>query len=168
VRENRAYAYPLGWRVTDGHRDRLERDWGQPQAPADATRVEQKRQKTLIITVDDDNVYPREMVSTFVRFSSTLPDAALCFLTGAAPGVGRWPSGLRRARGRADPDGRDLGCGGILMSRALRRRGVQQNAAPRSAFFMDDIWISGHLRGRIRVTSFLRRRPSSVADADCL
>src|SRR5262249_53954025 len=80
LRENRTYTVPVALTrhatitVIDS-----ERDWGPATKLLPMLRAERERPETLIIAVDDDNIYPREMVSTFVHFSSTLPDAALCF-----------------------------------------------------------------------------------------
>jgi len=153
VRENRAYAVPtrLARHPTVTVID-SERDWGPATKLLPMLRVEQERPETLIITVDDDNVYPREMVSTFVRFSLTLPDAALCFRGWRVPPSGRWQDGRAVFGTRVDaPTPMDVitGCGGILVKPRFFDAAVfNYDAAPRSAFFVDDIWISGHLARR--------------------
>jgi hypothetical protein len=153
ARENRAYQIPV-WlaqhpavAVID-----CERDWGPASKLLPALLAERERPDTLIIAVDDDNVYPREMVATFVRFSRKLPHAALCFRGHVVPPSGRWKQ-LRPIFGtRVDvPTRMDIvtGCGGILVKPAFFDQAVfNYESAPPSAFFVDDIWFSGHLARR--------------------
>ena len=153
VRENRTYTVPavLARHPTISILD-SERDWGPATKLLPMLRAERERPETLVIAVDDDNVYPREMVSTFVRWSSTLPDAALCFRGWRVPSSGRWRDGRAVFGTRVDtPTPMDVitGCGGILVKPRFFDAAVfDYDAAPRSAFFVDDIWISGHLARR--------------------
>src|SRR6266705_3226470 len=43
------------------------------------------RRDTLIMVVDDDRVYPRDALETYLHYNKQLPDAALCFRGAAMP-----------------------------------------------------------------------------------
>ena len=129
-----------------------ERDWGPASKLLPALLAERERPDTLVIAVDDDNIYPREMVATFVKFSQRLPDAALCFRGHVVSPAGRW-KGSRAVFGTrvSTPARMDIitGCGGILVKPRFFDGAVfDYRGAPPSAFFVDDVWISGHLARR--------------------
>ena len=88
----------------------------------------------------------------FVRFSQTLPHAALCFRGWRIPPSGRWRDSQTIFGTRVDaPMSVDIitGCGGYLVKPGFFDEEVfDHDAAPPSAFFVDDIWISGHLARR--------------------
>jgi len=44
----------------------------------------------LIMVVDDDRVYPRDALETYLYYSEQLPDAALCFRGAAMPSTLDW------------------------------------------------------------------------------
>ena len=165
VRENRTYTVPaqLSRHPTISVVD-SERDWGPATKLLPTLRAEREGPETVIIAVDDDNVYPREMVSTFVRWSSTLPDAALCFRGWRVPSSGRWRDGRAVFGTRVnEPTPMDVitGCGGILVKPRFFDAAVfDYGAAPRSAFFVDDIWISGHLARR-RIPRYVIPSPAA-------
>ena len=151
VREGKPYRMP-GWladypaiTVIDS-----ERDWGPASKLLPALLAERECPDTLVITVDDDNIYPREMVGTFVTFSQRLPDAALCFRGHVV--AGRWKESRAVFGTRVSaPTRMDIvtGCGGILVKPRFFDGAVfDYDGAPPSAFFVDDIWISGHLARR--------------------
>jgi len=129
-----------------------ERDWGPATKLLPALRAEREHPETLIIVVDDDNIYPREMVSTFVCFSQTLPHAALCFRGRRVPPSARWRDTRAVFGTRVDvPTPMDVvtGCGGYLVKPRFYDDDVfDYHGAPPSAFFVDDIWFSGHLARR--------------------
>ena len=127
-----------------------ERDWGPASKLLPTLLAERERPDTMIIAVDDDNVYPREMVGTFVRFSQRLPDAALCFRGHVVAGGWNESRAVFGTRVSA-PTRMDIvtGCGGILVKPRFFDGAVfDYEGAPPSAFFVDDIWISGHLARR--------------------
>ena len=43
------------------------------------------RASSLIMVVDDDRIYPRDALETYLYYSKRLPDAALCFRGAAIP-----------------------------------------------------------------------------------
>jgi hypothetical protein len=127
-----------------------ERDWGPASKLLPTLLAERERPDTLVIAVDDDNVYPREMVATFVKFSQRLPDAALCFRGHVV--AGRWKESPAVFGTRVSaPTRMDIitGCGGTLVKPRFFDDAVfDYSGAPPSAFFVDDVWISGHLARR--------------------
>ena len=127
-----------------------ERDWGPASKLLPTLLAERERPDTMIIVVDDDNVYPREMVRTFVQFSQRLPDAALCFRGHVVSGGWKESRAVFGTRVSA-PTRMDIvtGCGGVLVKPRFFDGAVfDYDGAPPSAFFVDDIWISGHLARR--------------------
>jgi hypothetical protein len=127
-----------------------ERDWGPASKLLPTLLAERDRPDTLVIAVDDDNIYPREMVGTFVKFSRELPDAALCFRGHVVAGGWKESRAVFGTRVSA-PTRMDIvtGCGGILVKPRFFDGAVfDYEGAPASAFFVDDIWISGHLARR--------------------
>jgi hypothetical protein len=131
-----------------------ERDWG-PATKLIPTLQRETDPNTLIVVVDDDQVYPRCMLESFVAFSRELPEAALC-----SRGF-RVPPGLDHAQrgtiyGTGIHSAQDVevmqGSAGFLVRpRFFTPEFFDYEAAPESAFFCDDIWIAGHLaRNQVR------------------
>src|SRR5438067_400209 len=60
---------------------RSQRDWGPATKFIPIIREELAggRRDTVIMVVDDDRVYPRDALETYLHYSKQLPDAALCF-----------------------------------------------------------------------------------------
>src|SRR5213594_3172230 len=48
------------------------------------------RENTLIMVVDDDRLYPRDALETYLHFNNQFPDAALCFRGAAMPSTLDW------------------------------------------------------------------------------
>lgn len=126
------------------------RDWGPATKLIPAVLREQP--DTLIIAVDDDNIYPRDMVSTFLRWHREYPDAALGYRGWELPPSLDWAAaptlyatslpGCRRV---------DVvtGTWGILVQpRFFDPQLTDYSDYPRDAFFVDDIWFNGHLARR--------------------
>jgi hypothetical protein len=88
VRERRPYVVPR-------HISRLPRvrvlrcreDWGPATKFIAAIQDElaMGRENTLIMVVDDDRLYPRDALETYLHYNEQLPDAALCFRGAAMP-----------------------------------------------------------------------------------
>src|SRR6266480_8067734 len=88
VRERRPYVVPK-------HISRLPRvrilrcreDWGPATKFIPIVREELAagRGDTLIMVVDDDRVYPRDALETYLHYNKQLPEAALCFRGAAIP-----------------------------------------------------------------------------------
>ncbi|PYL52635.1 MAG: hypothetical protein DMF33_06630 [Verrucomicrobia bacterium] len=68
------------------------RDWGPATKFIPIVREELAagRGDTLIMVVDDDRVYPRDALETYLYYSEQLPDAALCFRGAAMPSTLDW------------------------------------------------------------------------------
>jgi hypothetical protein len=107
---------------------------------------------TLMMVVDDDRVYPRDAVETYLYYHKQLPDAALCFRGAAMPQNLDW----RNARMRYGDKIRQArrvavvtGCGSyFIQPRFFDESLWDYSGAPAGAFYMDDIWISGCLSRR--------------------
>ena len=131
-----------------------ERDWGPAtkSIPAIQEELAAARPETLIMVVDDDRIYPPDAVETYLHYSTVLPDAALCFRGAAMPHSFDW----RRAKMRHGDKVREplrvaviTGCGSYLIKPRFFDASLwDYSDAPRAAFYMDDIWISGCLDRR--------------------
>jgi len=93
VREQRSYEVPEY--VSRLPRVRIlycRRDWGPATKFIPIVREELAagRGDTLIMVVDDDRVYPRDALETYLYYSEQLPDAALCFRGAAMPSTLDW------------------------------------------------------------------------------
>ena len=130
------------------------KDWGPATKFIPIVREELAvgRGETLIIVVDDDRVYPRDALETYLHYSKQLPDAALCFRGAAMPRSLDWrnarmiyASELRQPQ----PAAVITGCGSYLIQPRFFDESLwDYSQAPRGAFYMDDIWISGCLNRR--------------------
>src|SRR5437588_4323970 len=60
---------------------RCEKDWGPATKfiPVIQEELAAARERTLILVVDDDRVYPRNALELFLHYHNKMPDAALCF-----------------------------------------------------------------------------------------
>jgi Glycosyl transferase family 2 len=107
------------------------------------------RGATLIMVVDDDRVYPRDALETYLHYNEQLPEAALCFRGAAMPRNLDWrhakmirASELRQPRRVAVI----TGCGSYLIQPGFFDESLwDYSNGPNGAFYMDDIWISGWL-----------------------
>ena len=93
LREQRSYEVPEY--VSRLPRVRIlycRRDWGPATKFIPIVREELAagRGDTLIMVVDDDRVYPRDALETYLYYSEQLPDAALCFRGAAMPSTLDW------------------------------------------------------------------------------
>ena len=155
VRQNREYIIPNY--LATMPRVRLlqaETDWGPATKFIPVIRAELKagRPDTLIMVVDDDRVYPRDSVALYLHYNAQSPNAALCFRGGPL-------ERSRNGRHYKTIFGIDLqspervavmtGCGSYLIQpRFFDETLWDYSAAPKGAFYMDDIWISGCLDRR--------------------
>jgi hypothetical protein len=155
IREQRPYAVPKY--VSHWPRLRVlhcRRDWGPATKfiPIVREELEAGRGDTLIMVVDDDRVYPRDALETYLHYNKQLPDAALCFRGAAMPRNLDWrdarmikASELRQPQ----PVAVITGCGSYLIQPRFFDESLSDySQAPQGAFFMDDIWISGSLASR--------------------
>jgi hypothetical protein len=116
----------------------------------------------LVLVVDDDRIYPPTLVAELVSAALQDPDAAHCMSGWLAPDdlIDRpttiWrnfrltpPTQLRGRRlARRQPIDVLMGYAGyIIRPRHLDLAALNDfSAAPREAFFVDDVWISAHCR----------------------
>jgi hypothetical protein len=155
VREQRPYVVPK-------YISRLPRvrvlhcaeDWGPATKFIGAVQDELAagRENSLIMVVDDDRLYPRDALETYLYYSEQLPNAALCFRGAAMPSTLDWDDAkmiyakeLRVPR----PVAVITGCGSYLIQPRFFDESLwDYSVAPQVAFDIDDIWISGWLSRR--------------------
>jgi hypothetical protein len=155
IREQRPYAVPKY--ISRWPRLRVlhcSKDWGPATKfiPVVQEELAAERANTLILVVDDDRVYPRDALETYLYYSEQLPEAALCFRGAAMPRSLDWRDAkmiyaneLREPRRAAVI----TGCGSYLIQPRFFDESLwDYSRAPRGAFYMDDIWISGCLNRR--------------------
>ena len=155
IRERRPYVVPKY--ITRLPRVRVLRcteDWGPATKFIGAIQDELAagRENTLIMVVDDDRLYPRDALETYLYYSEQLPNAALCFRGAAMPSSLDWDDAkmiygkdLREPR----PVAVITGCGSYLVrARFFDRSLWDYSGAPSVAFYIDDIWISALLSRR--------------------
>jgi cellulose synthase/poly-beta-1,6-N-acetylglucosamine synthase-like glycosyltransferase len=155
VRERRPYIVPkYVSRLPRVRVLRCREDWGPATKFIAAIQAElaARREDTLIMVVDDDRLYPRDALETYLYYSEQLPNAALCFRGAAMPSTLDWDDAKMIY-------GRDLrepcpvavitGCGSyIVRPRFFDRSLWDYSGAPSVAFYIDDIWISAWLSRR--------------------
>jgi hypothetical protein len=113
------------------------------------------RENTLIMVIDDDRLYPRDALETYLYYSKRLPEAALCFRGAAMPRSLDWRDAkMIRASELRQPQPAAVitGCGSyFIQPRFFDESLWDYSKAPNGAFYMDDIWISGWLgRGGVK------------------
>src|SRR5438046_8175406 len=149
VRERRPYVVPKYIsRLPRVRILRTREDWGPATKFIAAIQDELAagRQNTLIMVVDDDRVYPRDALETYLHYSEQLPEAALCFRGAAMPSTFEWDeatmiraSELREPR----PVAVITGCGSYLVQPRFFDDSLwNYSGAPQVGFHLDDIWIS--------------------------
>jgi hypothetical protein len=155
VRERRPYVVPKYIsRLPRVRILRCREDWGPATKFIGAIQDELAagRENTLIMVVDDDRLYPRDALETYLYYSEQLPNAALCFRGAAMPSTLDWDDAkmiyakdLREPR----PVAVITGCGSYLVRAGFFDQSLwDYSQAPQGAFYMDDIWISGCLTRR--------------------
>ena len=110
------------------------------------------RENTLIMVVDDDRLYPRDALETYLYYREQLPNAALCFRGAAMPSTLDWDDArmiyakdVREPR----PVAVITGCGSYLVQPRFFDQSLwDYSRAPSVAFYIDDIWISAWLSRR--------------------
>src|SRR6266403_436963 len=154
VRERRPYVVPKYIsRLPRVRVLRCHKDWGPATKFIAAIQDELAagRENTLIMVLDDDRLYLRDALETYLHYNEQLPDAALCF-RGAMPRNLDWrnakmicASELRQPQ----PAAVITGCGSYLIQPRFFDESLwDYSNAPNGAFYMDDIWISGWLSRR--------------------
>ena len=107
------------------------------------------RGDTLVMVVDDDRIYPLDALETHLHYHRQLPEAALCFRGAAMPLSLDWRDAkMTKASELRQPEAVAVitGCGSYLIQPRFFDESLwDYSQAPRGAFYMDDIWISGWL-----------------------
>lgn len=147
-RENVEYRIP-GWLDRSGALTILRcDDWG-PATKLIPALMQETDGETLLLTVDDDVIYPPDLVSTFHEWHSKYPDAALGYRGWSLPKSLRWQATktLYATSARSvQPVDVLTGTWGYLVQPRFFDRGVfDYSGYPRAAYFVDDIWFNGHL-----------------------
>src|SRR6266540_2265921 len=158
IREQRPYVVPE--QVSRWPRLRVlhcRRDWGPATKFIPIVREELAagRGNTLIMVVDDDRIYPRDALETYLHYNKQLPDAALCFRGAPMPRDLDWRHAkMIRARDLRQPQPAAVitGCGSYLIQPRFFDESLwDYSRAPSVAFYIDDIWISAWLsRGGVK------------------
>ena len=155
IREQRPYAVPK--HVSRWPRMRVlhcQKDWGPATKFIPIVREELAagRGNTLIMVVDDDRIYPRDALETYLHYNKQLPEEVLCFRGAAMPRDLDWRHAkMIRASELRQPQPAAVitGCGSYLIQPRFFDESLwDYSQAPKGAFYMDDIWISGCLARR--------------------
>ena len=134
-----------------------------------------------LLVVDDDRVYHRHLVEQMTALAAAHPDLAIAASGWNAPAdltdrpttftatlLGRPPAPIKCTR-VAGPVGVDVmqGLSGYVVRPRFFDRAalVDYSSAPEAAFFVDDVWISGHCRARKVVFPGRRTNFPSLVDA---
>ena len=133
---------------------RCEKDWGPATKfiPVIQEELASNRDRALIMIVDDDRVYPRNALELFLHYHNEMPDAALGFRGALIPRNFVWflpkiyrASQIQETKRVAVITGT---AGYFIQPRFFDSALWDYSTAPASAFYVDDIWISGHLSRR--------------------
>jgi hypothetical protein len=105
-----------------------------------------------MMVVDDDRVYPRDALETYLHYNQQLPGAALCFRGAAIPRTLDWRNATMikasELRQPATRGGDHRMRSYLIQPKFFDESLWDYSAAPQGAFFMDDIWVSGCLTRR--------------------
>lgn len=151
IRQQRGYDIPEYLARTPRARIvRCQRDWG--PATKFIPTILSERTETLVLVVDDDRTYPRDLLETYLHFHAQLPDAALTIRGAKMPRTLDWRHAVMTRGDRIREPQRVAvvtGAGSYLIQpRFFDDSLCDYSAAPAAAFYMDDIWISGMLDRR--------------------
>lgn len=149
IRENRAYVIP----------DRLknhpiievvevDKDWG-PATKMIPTLLREADRDTPILVLDDDYVYTKNLVETYVKSMEEIDHAVLCLKGWNLPYEMNHKNKIRY-RGMETKDFKrvDLfeGSSSYLVKPSFFPKEMfDYERAPKEAFYCDDIWVSGNL-----------------------
>ncbi|MGL1887003.1 MAG: hypothetical protein OCD76_10860 [Reichenbachiella sp.] len=136
----------------------IEEDLGPATKLLPTLDLYEKEPDQLIIIVDDDQIYPKGMVENYLTNSKKLPDAAMTLSGWTVPesfdhgdkeqlygGIVRI---YRKDNSVNEPVQVDClqGAASFAVKPKLFDKGVSDfDTAPKEAFFVDDIWVSGNL-----------------------
>jgi hypothetical protein len=108
--------------------------------------------ETPVLAVDDDVVYPRTFIETFLHHARSMPHAAMS-LRGCHVPSSLLCEDCKEFKGSSvtSPTRVDIieGCAGILARPSFFDDDFfSYEEVPPEAFFVDDLWVSGHLARR--------------------
>jgi hypothetical protein len=155
IRQQREYEIPADLsRMPRLRVLQCEKDWGPATKFIAVVQDELAagRSDTLIMVVDDDRIYPRNSLELYLHYHAQLPDAALCFRGGPIPRSLNWRDckiefGVDLQTPK--PTAVITGCGSYLIQPRFFDESLwDYSVAPKGAFYMDDMWISGCLERR--------------------
>src|SRR5438046_8897443 len=148
VRERRPYVVPKYIsRLPRVRVLRCREDWGPATKFIAAIQDELAagRENTLIMVVDDDRLYPRDALETYLSYSEQLPNAALCFRGAAMPSTFEWDEAtMIYAKDLREPRSVAVitGCGSyVVRPRFFDRLLWYYSVAVSVAFYVVDICI---------------------------
>jgi len=135
--------------------ERIDKDWGPATKLLPALEKFKDLPETKIIVVDDDRVYPPELISTLIIHASAHPKSAITLIGTDIKQHKRIKYKKTRVPYPVDVL---MGHGGYLVKPKFFSPAVfDYSQAPFEAFFEDDVWLSGHLFrntiSRLRVPS---------------
>ena len=155
TRQKRGYEIPDFLREIDRVRIlRCDRDWGPATKfiPLVQEKLAIGNGDALIVVVDDDRTYPRDLIETYLHFSAQLPEATLCLRGMRMPRDFDWRGAVVIRGDRVqtpEPVAVITGCGSYLIRPRFFDESLwDYSGTPEAAFYMDDIWISGNLDRR--------------------
>ncbi|KAJ3100326.1 hypothetical protein HDU97_002366 [Phlyctochytrium planicorne] len=119
-------------------------DYG-PSTKLLGTLLVEKDPNTIIVTIDDDQIYHHGMINALAEAAQAHPDAAPCFICET------WPKGAERPF-YAKP-GECFGWGNAFAGLAYRVRFFDEgvfdySTVPKGCYLHDDVYLSGFLRGK--------------------
>ena len=146
-REGRAYVVPR-YLQEDPNVEihRVEEDWG--PATKLLPTLAREDAETLVISVDDDNVYAGNHIGNLVDHAHRHPDDAVGHYGYRVSDFLRSPKRPLRGTAVREPEGVDVlaGCGSLAVRpRFFDEAVTDYGGAPDEAFYVDDVWFSGHL-----------------------
>lgn len=130
------------------------RDWGPATKFIRIVREELAagRGNTLIMVVDNDPIYLRDALETYLHYNEQSPDVAVCFRGAAMPRNLDWRNAKMICASEVrqpQPAAVITGCGSYLIQPRFFDESLwDYSNAPNGAFYMDDVWISGWLSRR--------------------
>jgi Glycosyl transferase family 2 len=131
---------------------RCKVDWGPATKfiPAVQEELAAGRKNTLIMVADDDRVYPRDALESYLYYHDRLPDGALCFRGAAMPETLDWRD-AKMVFGSEIQAPRNVavvtGCGSYFIQSGFFDESFWDYSPP-IPFYNDDIWISAYLSRR--------------------
>lgn len=152
IREKKGYQIPKLLKTDDRITlIRCPQDLG-PILKLSETLKRETNPDTLIITVDDDTIYPRHFIETLLAFHEQYPKAALGFRGWRLPESGKFlDRRILYGNSITVPLRVDVlsGISGVLYIRKqFKDDFFSPKGHPAEAFFVDDICISGYLETR--------------------